>query len=206
MSLLSTTLVLFLVMDPLGNLPLFVSALSDVRPERRTRIVLRESAIALGILVVFLVSGKILMATLGLSEAALRIAGGAILFLIAVHMIFPREGGLFGADLAGEPLIVPLAVPLVAGPSSLCLVLVMSADESLEGGVGIAALCLAWLASTAILLLAQPVRRLLGRRGLVALERLMGLVLGVLAVQMILDALVQLGVLSPWLHARGVMN
>lgn len=185
MTLFSAFMLLFLVMDPAGNVPLFVSALEPVPPERRMRVIARELLIALGVLVAFLFVGPGLLRALGISEAGLAIAGGIILFLIALRMIFPVPGG-FAEDVSGEPFIVPLAIPFVAGPSAMAAVMLVMSADPLRWPEWLAALVMAWGASAAILLAAPRLRRLLGRRGLVAVERLMGMVLTALAVEMFL--------------------
>jgi len=189
--LVSSALLLFLVVDPIGNIPIVLAAMAPVAGARRSRVLLREVAFATLLLLLFLFFGKLVLDTLRLSELSLRIAGGVVLFLIALRMIFPTEGGVMGEPIEGEPFIVPLAIPLLAGPSALSAILVLArtAPERTLGWLG--ALTLAWAASAAILLSSNLFYRLLRRRGLVALERLMGMVLVMLAVQMFLDGLAQ---------------
>ena len=191
MELMSVAFTLFLVMDPLGNIPLFLSALREVPAERRRRVLVRELLIAYAVLVACLLVGPPLLRSLNLDQESISIAGGIVLFLIALRMIFPTEGGVMGEPIEGEPFIVPLAIPLLAGPSALSAILVLArtAPERTLGWLG--ALTLAWAASAAILLSSNLFYRLLRRRGLVALERLMGMVLVMLAVQMFLDGLAQ---------------
>src|SRR5262245_45079711 len=106
-------------MDPLGNIPFFLAALQPVDPARRTRVVVRELLIAYGVMVIFLFAGQHLLGLLHISEPALTIAGGVILFLIAVRMVFPSPHQSGHEDVEGEPFVVPLAIPYVAGPSLL---------------------------------------------------------------------------------------
>ena len=189
MSIATAAVTLFLIMDPLGNVPVFLSVLDAVPPERRRRVLVRELLVALGIMLVFLALGPYLMSLLGLSGPALSIAGGLVLFLIALRMIFPAPGGILGEMPGGEPLIVPLAIPLIAGPSVLAALLLMR-PESVSGLAPIlAAVAIAWAVTAAILLAAPALYRRLGHRGLVAIERLMGMVLVAVAVQMLLDGL-----------------
>jgi multiple antibiotic resistance protein len=188
MTLLSAFLLLFLVMDPAGNVPLFLSALEPVPPERRRRVIARELAIALGVLVLFLFVGPALLGAIGISESGLAIAGGIILFLIAVRMVFPQHGTL-GEELFDEPFVVPLAIPFVAWPSAMAAVMLVMSEDPERWPEWLAALVLAWAASSAILLAAPRLRQVLGRRGLVAIERLMGMVLTALAVEMFLRGL-----------------
>lgn len=186
MSLLSAMLTLFLVMDPLGNIPLFLVLLEDVAPERRRRILLRESTIALGFLVVFLFAGPYILGLLQISRPALGIAGGLVLFLISLRMIFPVPGGMFGPTPEGEPFIVPIAIPLIAGPSAIATVMLFATRNRARWEWVIAILG-AWAVSTLILLASTFLRRVLRRRGLIAIERLMGMILLTVSVQMLLS-------------------
>src|SRR5450759_864005 len=109
-SFASAIVILLLVMDPVGNIPLFVTLLRNVEPGRRMMIIVRECAIAFAVLLGFVFLGKPMLTLLGLSDSSLNIAGGVILFLIALRMIFKHPEGVFGTSLAGEPFIVPLAI------------------------------------------------------------------------------------------------
>ncbi|MEZ5332056.1 MAG: MarC family protein [Thermoanaerobaculia bacterium] len=190
MTLSSAALLLFLVLDPFGNIPFFLTVLARVDPARRRRVVVRELAIALAVLVGFLFGGPFVLRALGISEPALTLAGGIILFLIALRMIFPgRRGGAFDDELEGEPFLVPLAIPYVAGPSALASVLFIMNRDPGRWPEWLTALLLAWAATAVILVLGTALAKHLGRRGLIAMERLMGMVLTTLAVQMFLDGL-----------------
>jgi multiple antibiotic resistance protein len=191
MSMLSAAFLLFLVMDPAGNIPLFLTTLREVERRRRTQIVVRELCIALLVLIFFLFCGRGLMALMKISEPALSIAGGIILFLISVRMIFSISEGMFGSSPEGEPFIVPLAVPLIAGPSAMTMVLLLSTREPSRWPEWLMALIMAWSASAAILLASNWLSHLLGQRVLMALERLMGMLLTVIAVEMFLSGLGQ---------------
>jgi multiple antibiotic resistance protein len=189
MDLFSAILTLFLVMDPIGNTPLFMVYLKDVNPGRRSWVVARESVFALLVLLVFLFFGPTLMGVLKIGLESLYISGGVLMFLIAVGMIFPRAGhlGVHEGDQAeSEPFIVPLAVPLIAGPSTMATIMIFASQKT-PRILWVEALVAAWGLSTTILMLAPQFSRLLGMRGLRACERLMGMVLTVLAVQMFLD-------------------
>ena len=183
---LSAGILLFLIMDPLGNIPLFLSLLKNVAPQRRRLVLLRELLIALGVLFAFLLGGQYILRLLQLKQESVSIAGGIVLFLIGVRMIFPPRDGLFGAVGEGEPFIVPMAIPSVAGPSTMAALLLLTNAQPgrlLQWSV---ALFLAWLATAAILLSATYLFRWLGESVLTALERLMGMLLVALSVQMFL--------------------
>ena len=189
MDVLSIALTLLLVMDPLGNIPNFMAALKSVPEARRPRIILRECLFALGILLAVFVGGRGFMAIFGLSVEALRIAGGIMLFLIALRMIFPERQGERPEQHEEEPFIVPLATPLIAGPSLIATIMILSGNPAVNRMVVLTAIFSSWGVSTLILLSAPFFSRILRRRGLMAVERLMGMLLIVVAVQMFLDGL-----------------
>ena len=185
----SAAVLLLLVIDPFGNVPLVVAALPDVETARRRRIVLRECLIAYGILLVFMLGGRTFLQWLQLSEESLAIAGGTILFLIALRMVFRHPEGLFGDAPGDEPFIVPLAVPAIAGPSALATVMLMVSRDPQHLAEWIAALTAAMVVTTLVLVCAPRLTQVLGERGMLAAERLMGLVLTALAVQMLLNGI-----------------
>jgi MarC family membrane protein len=191
MSILSAAFLLFLVLDPLGNIPLFLTALKDIEPGRKRRVIARELCIALGVLVFFMLCGRFVLGLLNISEPSLSVAGGIVLFLIALKMIFPMPEGMFGKNPEGEPFIVPLAIPLVAGPSAVTVVLLLATREPSRLLEWIAALACAWALSAVILLCSVSLARFFGERGLIALERLMGMLLTIIAVQMFLTGIKQ---------------
>ena len=188
-SIAAAAVLLFLILDPLGNVPVFLSLLKPL-PEARRRIVLaRELVIALGVLFLFLFAGRYILDFISLRQESVSIAGGIILFLIGLKMIFPSPDGIFGDTPDGEPFIVPMAVPLVAGPSGMAAVMLLGSkepDRLLDWSL---ALLIAWAATAAILFSATRLYRLLGPRALAALERLMGMVLVAISVQMTLDGI-----------------
>jgi len=185
----SAAFTLFLVLDPVGNLPAWLSILRDVPPQRRQRVVLRECLIALVALLVFLFVGPQVLTLLGVSGPALPIAGGVITFLISLRMMFPRSGGVFGDEqLTGDPFVVPLAIPLLAGPSALATIMLFSTTEQKGPWTTLLlAVLAAWAMSTLILMAGPTIQRWLGERGLVAAERLMGMLLNVIAVHLIMS-------------------
>lgn len=191
MSIYSAAITLFLVLDPLGNIPVFLGVLGNVDPRRRRTIILREMVIALIILSAFLFFGKYILRGMNISQPALSIGGGIVLFLIALRMIFPRRGGTADGETDGEdePLIVPLAIPLIAGPSAMATLILFSTQAPDRLGEWMIALVAAWLAAALVLMSADFLRRVLGRRGLAALERLMGMILITMSVQMLLSGI-----------------
>lgn len=181
---------LFLIMDPIGNTPVFNALLSKHPPRLRARIIARELIIALAILLVFLYAGTTILGFLGLTQPSLNIAGGVLLFLISLRMLFP--GAQAGEDEQIEdPFIVPLAMPLVAGPSALAVLILLGSSQPERMGEWSLALLIAWLIVTVILVLSPFLMRLLGVRGMRAMARLMGMLLVLLAVQMLLDGISQ---------------
>jgi multiple antibiotic resistance protein len=190
MTFVSAAVLLFLVLDPLGNIPLFLSATNKVSRGRRRRVILRESLIAYGVLIFFFFLGNNILDILHLEQPSLGIAGGVILFLIAIKMIFPEKKSYQSED-EGEPFIVPLAIPLIAGPSAIATVLLFMRSSHLSWMVLLLAITTAWAGSTLILVMSSYFRKYLGDRGLAALERLMGLVLTAIAIQMLLNGIGQ---------------
>ncbi|SFM97250.1 membrane protein, MarC family [Dokdonella immobilis] len=190
MSTLSAGILLFLIMDPLGNIPLFLSLLRNVDPARRRLVLIRELLIALAVLFIFLFSGKYLLSALQLKAESVSIAGGIVLFLIGIRMIFPPKDGIFGGDVDSEPFIVPMAIPAVAGPSTMAAVMLLANSNPGRTVDWSIALFLAWLATSVLLISSTYLYRWLGHSVLVALERLMGMLLVALSVQMFLDGVV----------------
>ena len=187
--LLSATILLLLVIDPLGNVPLVVSALGSTPPARQVRVVARECLIAYGLLLVFLFGGHAFLTLMHLSETSLTIAGGVILFLIALRMVFSHPEGVFGAASGSEPFIVPLAIPAIAGPSALATVMLMASRDPAHTGVWALALTGAMAVTTLALIAAGWLQRLLGDRVIRAFERLIGLVLTAVAVEMLIGGI-----------------
>ncbi|MEX3612235.1 MAG: MarC family protein [Burkholderia sp.] len=183
----SATVLLILITDPLGNIPLFIAALRHVPGPRRVRVILREIAIAFTILLLFMVVGDRFLRMMSLTDLSLRIGGGIVLFLIALRMIFPHPDGAFGNDPRGaEPFIVPLAIPALAGPSALATVMLLTSQAPGKTMEWVGALTVTMLVCAIVLVLAERIQRWLGERTVMAFERLMGLVLVAISVEMIL--------------------
>lgn len=189
--LFASVILLLILLDPLGNIPLLIPLLRSLPEARRQRVILRECLIAGMVLVVFVFVGDWVLAALRLSESALEISGGLILFLIALGMVFPRNHG-GDAEFAGEPLIVPIAIPMIAGPAALATVLLTArqAERQIEQLMTlVAAIVIAMILNTLILLAAGRLARIFGTPGLAAMERLMGLALTTMAVQMLISGI-----------------
>lgn len=182
----SATILLILITDPIGNIPIFANALKHVAPQRRPWVILREVLIAFVLLLTFMFVGDGFLRVMNLSELSLQIGGGVILFLIALRMIFPPPSGIEGPETRGEPLIVPLAIPAIAGPSALATVLLLVSQAPERRMEWIAALCVTMTVSAVVLVLAERIQRVAGDRFVVALERLMGLVLVSVSIEMML--------------------
>jgi MarC family membrane protein len=187
MEFLSMAVTLFLIMDPFGNIPVFMPILEKVPVNRRRRVLVRELLIALVVIVGSILCGRYVMEFLGLRQESVSMAGGIILFIIGLRMVFPTRSLQPGREIDGDPLIVPLAIPLIAGPSLLAVLLLFATAE--QGGLVnlLFAATSAWLATFAVLLTSTFLLRFLTKRGLVAVERLMGMVLVALAVQLFLE-------------------
>ncbi len=188
---LSATILLILITDPVGNIPIFVKTLRHVAPHRRSLVIVREVVIAFLLLLLFMFVGKSFLTIMNLSDVSLQIAGGVILFLIALRMIFPPtefkpEGAPVADELLAEPLIVPLAIPALAGPSALATVMLLVSQAPERKLEWVAALTVTMLVCAVVLVLAERIQRLLGERVVIAVERLMGLILVAVSVEMLL--------------------
>lgn len=191
MDIYSTVILLFLIMDPLGNMPVFISILKGVPEDRRSKVLIRELLVALFILLLFLFVGKYLLLSLHLKQESVSIAGAIILFIIAIRMIFPSShgGGIMGSTPDGEPFIVPLAIPLIAGPSILATLMLISSQHPGNQMQLAVAVFISWALSSAILMMSGKIMQLLGGRGIFAVERLMGMILVMLSVQMFMEGI-----------------
>ena len=197
MDILAVAVLVFLVTDPFGNTAIYLAALKNVAPERRLRVTLRELLFALALLMLFLTFGEKVLSVLGLSRESTAIAGGIILFVIAMRMIFPGPQGVLGDLPEGEPMLVPLATPALAGPSALAMLMTLRNTYTGELWELYLGVFLAWAATALILLQATALQRYLGPRGLSAIERLTGMLLIMLSVDMLLDNLQSILHISP---------
>ena len=189
MTVAAAALLLFFIHDPLGNIPVFLSVLKDLPPARQRKVLARELLIALVVLMLFLWGGQYALELMHLRQESVSFAGGIVLFLIGLRMIFPTADGVMGDVPGGEPFIVPLAIPMIAGPSGMAAVMLLGSQEPDRMGDWMLALVLAWGATAAILFSATWLKKLLGTRVLTAVERLMGMVIVAISVQMLLDGL-----------------
>jgi MarC family membrane protein len=188
-SFASALVLLLLVLDPFGSLPIFISVLKGVAPERRARVAVRETLIAFAVLLAFMLAGQGFLNLMRLSERSLEVAGGVILLIISIRMIFSGGAEVYASDSQREPLIFPLAVPLLAGPSAMATVLLLASRQPDRMLHWVGALTLAMALSGIVLLTADRIRRWLGSSMVSAIEKLMGLVLTAIAVEMVLAGL-----------------
>ena len=184
--MLSIALLLFSVLDPFGNLVTLNTLLRTSQPARRRRIIIRESVIALGILQLSVFAGGIILRALGLQAYTLGISGGIVLFMIALGMIYPAHRVIDKEGL-DDPLVVPIAMPLIAGPGAISAVILMAQNNPVTSVA--LAVAMAWLPTAIILAVSTSIFNFLGPRGAVAVERLMGILLVMLSVQMVLDGM-----------------
>lgn len=187
-SFISSVITLALVMDGFGNIPLFIAALKKVAPERRKTVLLRELGIALLIMVAFLFLGKWFLQAFGIHEYSLSIAGGIILFIISVKLVFGGDEEPKNDPKEDEPFVVPLAIPLVAGPAALSMVMITAAQQS-NKFITLGAVIVASLINSVILMMSFPLSNLLGKRGLIAIERLTGMILILMSVDMVMGGI-----------------
>lgn len=186
---LSAFILLLLVLDPFGSLPIFIPVMRLVPKERRRRVALREAGVAFAVLLAFMFFGEAFLRVMHLSERSLEVAGGVILLMVAIRMIFGQGGAVYGLPEGREPFVFPLAVPLLAGPSAMATVLLLASRQPDRLAEWVGALACAMALSGAVLLGCDRIRRVLGDAVVSALEKLMGLVLTAIAVEMILAGL-----------------
>ena len=186
----STAVLIFFILDPLGNIPLLLSILKNIDSEKHSKIIIREMLIGLLVLVIFLFFGEGFLSLFHLQTESITIAGGIIFFVISLKMIFPTgDEDVFASKKGVEPLVVPIAIPMIAGPAALATLLVLAKTNVEHSGALLTSLLLAWALSAAVLLFAPKLYKVLKAKGLVALERLMGMLLLIMAVQMFVDGI-----------------
>lgn len=189
----SAFVLLLLVLDPFGTLPVFMSVMSSVPPRRRLWVALRESGVALAVLMLFMLGGEAFLRLLRLSERSLEVAGGVILLLIAIRIIFGSGQRLFDEVRADagqrEPLVFPVAVPLLAGPSAMATVMLLASRQPAQLANWVLALVAAMAVCAVVLMASDRLNRWLGESVVSAIEKLMGLILCAVAVEMILAGL-----------------
>ena len=191
MTVLAAIFLLIIIMDPIGNVPVFLSILKNIPLERRKKIIIRELIIAFAILLFFMFIGRYLLQLLQIEQSSLGIAGGIILFIIAIRMIFPGTKPMFTHNEEAEPLVVPLAIPMLAGPSAIAAVILLMAQEPSRWIEWIFVVFVASLISGVILISSEALGCKLGNRALTAIERLMGIFLIMVSVDFILDGIKQ---------------
>lgn len=191
MTILAAILLLVIIMDPIGNVPVFLSILKNIPVGRRRVIIVRELFIALTILLFFMFVGRYILQMLEIEQSSLGIAGGIILFIIAIRMIFPGTKPMFSHNEITEPLIVPLAIPMLAGPSAIAAVILLMAQEPNRWIEWTFVVCVSCFVAGAILISSEALGRKLGNRALLAIERLMGILLIMVSVDFILDGIKQ---------------
>lgn len=188
--ILSAIITLTLVMDPLGNIPLFITVLKNVNEKKRKKIIIRELFIALGLMLFFLFFGKWIVTLFSMDMISLSISGGIVLFLIALSMIFPSKENSY-INTKEEPFIVPLAIPLVAGPSVLSMILIYNMKDPGNIPTWFFIIIVSWFINVIILSFSSRIAKFLGEKGMGAIERLMGMILITISVQMILNGIKQ---------------
>ena len=186
MQLIETIILLFIVIDPFGNLPFIITFLEQLDKKQYDRAVLREMAIAFGVLCLFLFAGDTILAFLSIRESSVRIAGGIILLIIALQMIFRSASEMFQHEYSHDPLVVPIAMPSIAGPSAITTLIILKTDATVPAGYVLAALAIVFVLTLAILYLGRLLMDRLGHRVLRALEKFMGMLLSLIAVDMIM--------------------
>ncbi len=194
LSIVSTAILLLFVLDPFGNVPLLLSILKNIDQKRHRVIILREMVIGLFILLIFLFFGERFLSIFGLETQAITIAGGIIFFVIAIKMIFPDPSGrsLFVSNAEEEPLVVPIAIPMVSGPASIATLMLLAKSHPEQTSSILISVLIAWSVTAVILLSSPRLYRLLKRRGLTAMERLMGMLLLMMAVEMFIRGIREL--------------
>lgn len=190
MSLISIAFTLFLIMDPIGNIPSYLNLVKELPPTRQHRVVIREMLIALFVMLAFNFLGEYIFSFLGISEPTVRLTSGVILFLISIKILFTARDSIRANLPTGEPYIFPLAIPLLAGPALLATIMLYARLEP-SIAVMVGAILLAWLIAVVILYFAPTIKRILTPNGLMAVERLIGMILVIMAIQRFLEGILE---------------
>lgn len=188
MSTLALALTFFLVTNPIGNSPMILALIKDFSFERQKAIVFREAIFALFLALFFQFFGEFFLGLLNTKDFALTLTGGILLLAVALQMLFPKSESTQTQETKREPFIVPIATPLLSGPGLLTIIMVNARTEANNFKIA-SAILIAWIGVTLVLVAAPYLQKLLGKRGLVALEQVMGLVLGLIAMQMIVNGI-----------------
>lgn len=188
MSLFSITLVLFFIMDPIGNISSYLNLVKELDPKRQKWVIFREMLIALAVMIGFNYLGEVFFDLLNLSETTVRVSSGVILFLIGVKILFTAPDSLRAGLPQGEPFIFPIAVPLIAGPGLMATIMLFAHLEPLQS-IMLIAILISWACAATVLFFSSTIKRVLGENGLMACERLIGMVIVLIAVQRFLEGI-----------------
>lgn len=188
LTLLNLTLILFLIMNPIGNSATFQKVMNSVDPSRQKKVFMREMAIALGVMILFNYLGELIFTFLNLTEEAVRITAGVILFLVAIKILFPAMNYKKDIVMEGEPFIVPLAIPLIAGPSLLATIMLFAHLETCQPLI-LSAILIAWMLTSVVLIISPWLTKIMGKNGLGAAERLLAMILVMMAIQRIMEGI-----------------
>lgn len=194
MDIISTAILLLFILDPFGNVPLLVTILKDVDESKKMPIIIRELLIGLAILILFLFFGENILNIFGLEQQAITIAGGIIFFIISLKMIFPDPNGkgIFTTNNKDDLLIVPIAMPMISGPGAIATVILLAKSHPNQIGSVLASILLAWAITSIILILSPQLSKILKQKGLTAMERLMGMLLLMMSVEMFIKGVREL--------------
>lgn len=191
MTIGSVIVALFLLMDAPGNTPVFLSILGHLGKAERRRAIIREIFFALIVLLLFLFFGKSILSYLGISTPALSVAGGVVLFIVAMRMIFPHQYGPVYGKEDDDPWVVPLAIPLVAGPSSIAYIMTVAAREPDRIKDWVIATVIACILCGAVIYTIDLLRPWIKDRALTLMERIMGMILVIISIQMLMNGIAE---------------
>lgn len=188
MSLFQIALTFFLVANPIGNSPAIIALVKDFEFEQQKRILIREGLIALVIALFFQYFGEVFLGVLQVQNFTVSMTGGTLLFLVALGMIFSKGEADASKQKKKEPFIVPIATPILSGPGLMAIIMLYSRQENNNAKITFAILS-AWVFVLAVVMAAPYLQKILGKRGLVALEQLMGMLLAMMSAGMILKGI-----------------